>query len=58
MIHTFNDLKSHRGHTIECVSYGEWDTPVNVALECTDCGVVLVDLDEGDTVSKFIEEGT
>ena len=51
MIHTFNDLKSHKGHNITCVTYGEdHNVPVNVALECEDCGCVLIDLEAGQTV--------
>lgn len=36
-------LLGHVGHTIECVTYG-WPI-VNVAIECIDCGMVLVDYD-------------
>lgn len=51
--HGYNDLKSHIGHKIVCVGYkyqihfspDDKENPVNVALECEDCGVVLVDFD-------------
>ena len=35
-------LLAHRGHEIECVSYGDWDDPVDVCIECVDCNEVLV----------------
>ena len=47
----FEDLREHIGHTIECVCYadqpdkGIYHQPWNVALECVDCGVVLLDFD-------------
>ena len=41
----FNDLASHVGHKLECVTYGT-DEPVNVAVECMDCGCVIVDYDK------------
>ena len=33
----------HVGHEIECVVYG--NPPVNVAVECVTCGVVIADAD-------------
>ena len=45
-VHTYDDLRRHIGHHIECVCYAAGnDPPVNVALECADCGVVLIDYD-------------
>lgn len=35
-------LMPHRGHDIACVSYGDWDDPVDVCIECEDCGCVLI----------------
>lgn len=32
------DKKKHRGHKVDIVSYGDWDNPANVCLECEDCG--------------------
>lgn len=42
----YKDLKRHIGHNIEVVSYAE----VNVAVECNDCGEVLIDFnnEEGE----------
>lgn len=36
------ELAFHVGHHITCVSYADGE---NVALECEDCGTVLVDYD-------------
>jgi len=47
-VNSFNDLKSHVGHDIECVTYGDEDDPANIALECTTCCVVLVDYNNPD----------
>jgi len=38
----FEDLSRHVGHHIVCVTYG-FSPVVNVALECEDCGEVLLD---------------
>lgn len=38
----YGDLMEHKGHNIECVTYGD----DNVALECIDCNCVLVDFDK------------
>lgn len=45
---SFSGLLEHVGHELECVTYG--DPPENVAIECLDCGCVVVDFnrDEGD----------
>lgn len=46
MAASFTDLLAHVGHALECVTYG---TPVaNVAIECVDCGMVLLDYDAPD----------
>lgn len=37
------DKKEHRGHKVDIVSYGDWDNPANVCLECEDCGEVVLD---------------
>lgn len=39
----WNKLKKHRGHKVDIVSYGDWDNPANVCLECEDCGDVVLD---------------
>lgn len=39
-------LMPHRGHTLECVSYGEWDDPADVCIECIDCNEVLVSAED------------
>jgi hypothetical protein len=39
----YQKLLEHRGHKVEIVSYGDPDSPENVAIECEDCHSVLVD---------------
>lgn len=36
-------LKKHRGHKVSIVSYGNYDDPENISLECEDCGEVILD---------------
>ena len=38
-----NKLKKHRGHKVSIVSYGDWNNPVDICLECEDCGEVVLD---------------
>lgn len=45
--HSFDDLVQHVGHKLECVTYGNF-TEENVAVECLDCGCVIVDFDKED----------
>ena len=45
----YAELRHHIGHEIECVCYAGASTnqaPQNVALECVDCGLVLIDFDQ------------
>ena len=37
------ELLAHVGHEIECVKYAGG---ANVTIECMNCGIVLVDVDE------------
>ena len=39
----WNELKKHRGHKISIVSYGDWNSPEDICLECEDCGEVILD---------------
>lgn len=41
----FKDLLEHLGHELTTVYYGDDDNPSNVAIECEECGCVLVDFD-------------
>ena len=36
-------LMQHRGHNVSIVSYGDWNIPDNVCLECKDCNKVILD---------------
>lgn len=39
----WNKLKKHRGHHVSIVSYGGWDDPKNISLECEDCNEIILD---------------
>lgn len=39
----WNVLKKHRGHKVSIVSYGDWNNPEDICLECEDCGEVVLD---------------
>jgi hypothetical protein len=43
MTQSFDALKLHVGHELECVQYG--DPPANVAIECNTCNEVLLSFD-------------
>ena len=45
-VHSFEEARTHVGHDIVCVWYGEKSTPVNIAIECETCDTVLVDWDK------------
>ena len=42
----YNELKSHLGHNVKIVWYGDKKDPANVAIECHTCHVVLLDFDK------------
>lgn len=50
----YTDLKEHIGHNIRCVQYGDGD---NVAVECEDCHVVLLDYDKPKYIIFSPSEG-
>jgi hypothetical protein len=44
----YNGLKSHLNHELEIVGYayggiGPFNSPFNIAIECMDCGEVIID---------------
>lgn len=39
----YHKMLDHAGHNIEIVRYGDCNDPVNVAVECVDCNMVIVD---------------
>jgi hypothetical protein len=39
---TYEELAGHVGHDIECVTYADGE---NVAVECVECGCVIIDFD-------------
>jgi len=53
----YNDLRPHIGHKITCVCYGAGgQDPDNIALECEDCGMVLIDFNHSDEEDGKEEE--
>lgn len=44
-VHNYQGLKSHVGHLVEVVAYGDPAEPANVAVQCITCGCVLLDYD-------------
>ena len=45
-VNSYLELSEHVGHEVVCITYGRPDEePVNVAIECETCGVVLLDYD-------------
>ena len=43
-------LMEHFGHEVEIACYGDVEDPVNVSLECLDCGCVICDSDIYDLI--------
>ena len=41
----FEKIIQHVGHNLEAVTYGNSDLVMNAAIECLDCGEVVVDED-------------
>ena len=39
-------LMRHRGHNVVCVSYGDWNNPADVCIECEDCNEVLISAED------------
>lgn len=49
MINCYKELKTHVGHHVVVAKYGSNPRkPDNVAIECEDCGTVLLDYDHPD----------
>jgi transcription initiation factor TFIIIB Brf1 subunit/transcription initiation factor TFIIB len=48
-VHNFETLRAHVGHNLECVTYAD----MNVAIECVDCGMVLVDFDTDEEIEYY-----
>jgi hypothetical protein len=51
-IDSFEDLKRHVGHEINCVLYGK----DNVSVECETCYEILFDISKEDDYQKAFEE--
>ena len=49
----YESLREHIGHKIVCVCYGKKNQdPHNVALECEDCGEVLLDFNHPEVAAE------
>jgi len=46
----FEELSWHIGHDVEVVSYGKGGYIYNIAIECNDCGTVLLDFENPKNV--------
>lgn len=44
----FEKLRPHVGHNVVCVCYGDWNDPVDICIECEDCGCILVSAEDYD----------
>jgi len=58
MIGDFRDLVEHMGHEIEIVPYISGCTIVNIAIECMDCNMVLIDLEPDEEMIKRSQSDT
>ena len=46
-VNSYNELRQHIGHDIQCVCYGiAGQDPENIAVECQDCNEVLFEYDK------------
>lgn len=50
-------LKPHIGHKVVCVAYGHLEDPVDVCIECEDCGCVLVSAEDFEIDDGALAEG-
>lgn len=44
----YEKLKSHIGHNVTCVCYGNINDPADICIECEDCCEVLVSAEDFD----------
>lgn len=49
-------LKPHIGHKVVCVAYGQLEDPVDICIECEDCGCVLVSAEDFETDNSALAE--
>lgn len=53
----WNILKAHFGHSVCIACYGDPSNPVDVCLECEDCGEVLIDAELYTLIAREDGEG-
>ena len=46
MKYLYNKFKEYIGHNIVCVAYGDIENPVDICIECEDCGYVLMSVED------------
>ena len=46
MKYFYDKFKEHIGHNIICVAYGDIENPVDICIECEDCGCVLMSVED------------
>lgn len=56
MNHIFKTLKSHIGHNISCVAYGDINNPHDICVECKDCCEVLISAESFDETDSLEDE--
>jgi hypothetical protein len=55
----FEDFATHVDHELQCVMYGRtlpdgtWED-VNVAIECVDCGLIVIDVDNPEMGDEYV----
>lgn len=42
----YEKLKQHVGHDVVCVAYGDVEEPIDICIECEECGMVLVSAED------------
>ena len=49
----WHELDRHHGHSIELAHYGVDEyTTVDIAIECTSCGEVILDVDTNQAIRR------
>ncbi len=51
----FEELSCHVGHDVEVVRYQQGGHIYNIAIECNDCGTVLLDFDNPKNAYQHLQ---
>ena len=49
---SYEELLTHVGHEVKCVTYGTSELVYNVAIECYTCNEVLLDFDHPELAQQ------